>query len=423
MLCYIGSVKYPCDVLNSGFPSCVCNIGVEDTMTDVNLAGELVRVAKEVMADEYPVGMSDKGKEALGVLKKGIADKMLYNADYEEIKFRLSRDFEKSGIRSVSDPALSNFLYHASDSLLSLNSINKYARDVRKFIQKRDMSPFFPSPQYPREQNESEKKIVENWDFYAAGAEKYVREVETWLVVVDLLKEVKPYVVKGRKPIERGPDYVPRVYVPPMAGSAAVNLVQAKLVEIVEAQRAGLVDKITNNTVDSLSKYAGTGSYDEIKKFLHSVGLDNYFNIAFESAAVDFATRNTFALKKDYQDSVRSSVERGVQDMVERYVAKNTGKVAPIIHAKGEPSGVKVRWGNLQGWGFAGSIQFEFQDGTGFTVDNQAVLKYSSGGRWSGGGKPFYQFPTTFHSVKFKDGSVKSMVPEQAMNEVWAKEA
>ena len=51
MLCYIGSVKYPCDVLNSGFPSCVCNIGVEDTMTDVNLAGELVRVAKEVMAD------------------------------------------------------------------------------------------------------------------------------------------------------------------------------------------------------------------------------------------------------------------------------------------------------------------------------------------------------------------------------------
>jgi len=83
---------------------------------------------------------------------------------------------------------------------------------------------------------------------------------------------------------------------------------------------------------------------------------------------------------------------------------------------------VKVGYGTLVGWGLSGSIHFEFTDGSSFTVNNQAVMKFSSGGMWSGGGKQFFQFPTTFHGIRFKDGTVKAMLSEEDMNEVWAKE-
>jgi hypothetical protein len=364
------------------------------------------------------VGISAKGAEALDKIRKGLVEEHIFNVDYEDAKGRLSRDFEKASFGTKgTDHAFSSFIYHAQPSLLNLNSINKCARDIRAFIKARDTSSFFPNPAYSsREQSEEEKKIVENWDYYAVEAEKFVRDFETWAFIVPLFKEVKQYIVKGRKPIERPPGYEPRVYVPPMPGAQAVSLVKAKLEEIVEAQRAGLVDGITERTVASLSKFSGTGTYDDIKKFLHSVHLEDYFSIAFESAAVDFATRNTYALKKNYQESVRSSVERGVQDMVERYVYKNTRKIAPIVHAKGEPSEVRVGWGSLQGWGFAGSIYFKFPDGTAFMVRNKAVWKSTYSG------KLFYQFPTTFHDVTFKDGHGRAMVSEKEMNEVWAKE-
>lgn len=377
----------------------------------MNESRELLAVARELIADEYPMGMSEKGKAALETLKRGIEAKSIFNVDYEEVKRILNRDFEKSDSQVVFDQGLRAFLYHASYSLLGLNNIGKYARDVRAFIKTHDTKMFFPNPAFPREQTEVEKKVVENWDHYASESEKYLRGLETWIPVYLLIKEAKPFIVKGRKPVEHPPGWEPRVYVPPMPGAQAVSLVKAKLEEIVEAQRGELTGKIVKSVVARLEAIP-SGTYDELKKAFGEdvVSYRNYYDVE------GYRRDAMMKLKANYQSVVQSSVERDVQDMVERYVIKNTGKVAPIVHAKGEPKEVRVHWGSLQGWGFAGEMRFEFADGAGFTVRNQAVWKSTYSG------SSFVQFPTTFHDVRFKNGSVKSMVPEQAMNEVWAKE-
>lgn len=382
----------------------------------MSLPLEILKVAKELIADDVPVGMSEKGKAALAMLREGLANKKIYNPDFEDAKSILSRDFEKaiSAMMNGKLPLLGKLLYVAGDASFSLNSISKPAREIRGFIQRKDFAEIsrYYQPQY----DNTAQTIIDNWNAYAADAERYLKDVETWAVISSLIKEVKPYIVKGRKPIERGPDYVPSQYVPPMAGTQAIKMVMGKLSEIVESQRASLVDRMTRNSVEKLSKYSGDGSYRDIKKFLESNYLDEYFRVAFEDIPKSFP-KQLYKLRDDLESSVRVAVERGVQEMVDRYVHKNTSKIAPIIHAKGEPKKVDVGWGNLQGWGFAGVIRFEFEDGTKFRVDNQAVWKMTYRG------KPFYQFPTTFHDVRFKNGTVKSMVPEQAMNEVWAKEA
>ena len=390
------------------------------TVVTVMARSNMNRFSKimERIADTFPIGLSEKGMTAFLALKKAVENKMIFNVDYDEIKFILSRNFEKW--EDTNRGELSYFLYKASDSLLNLNNINKYARDVRKY-NKKDAEDLIAKIRelHPQYEPTREMEMLANFDNLKKQSEKYLQDVETWSVVVSMLKEVKPYVVKGRKPIERGPDYVPRIYVPPMAGQEAVDLIKGKLLEIVEPQREDLIKKISDKYIDMVKSYSGEMDYKILKDYLQKVGMDGTFSLIYESDS-GYGKNKTFIRKKDYHKNIVRFVEGMVQDMINRYVEKNTGKISPIIHAKGEPSNVKVRWGNLQGWGFGGAIDFKFLDGTGFTVNNQAVMKFSSGGMFSQG-KQFFQFPTTFHDVIFKDGSNKAMVSEQEMNEVWAK--
>ena len=376
------------------------------------------RVARNLTADEFPAGMSDKGKSAFVALQKAVVDKQILNVDYNDIKSILGYNFEKAEGLLEKNPAypwLSNFLYAASSSSLSFQSLDKYIRDVKKFIQSNSKDAILQ--QYRSSPDNRGQQIVDDWDGYAHAALEYLDGIESWKVVGDLLKEVKQYIVKGRRPIERAPDYV-APYVPPIASSKAQNLVKAKLLEIVDSQKSELIEKMANSVTKKLANFP-VGKYADVKKYLESNGIDEFSGL-YKSA--NGSIRSDFKLVEDFERRVRAKVEQQVQDMIDRYVFKNVSKIAPIIHTKGEPKSVKVGRGELVGWGLSGSIHFEFSDGAGFTVNNQAVMKFSSGGMWSGGGKQFFQFPTTFHGIRFKDGTVKAMLSEEDMNEVWAKE-
>lgn len=56
------------------------------------------------------------------------------------------------------------------------------------------------------------------------------------------------------------------------------------------------------------------------------------------------------------------------------------------------------------------SVRFDFVDGSGFTVITKLIQnntdEYNS----------YYQYPTTFHDVKFNDGSKSKFVSEELMN-------
>lgn len=385
------------------------------------IASDLLKVAKDVLADGMPAGLSERGKEAYGGLQAAILDRQIYNVDYEEIKVILSRNFETvfetfsnaNGLDRLSQL----FLYRASNSLASLQSIAKIVRDIKAYIRDGDKNKELLKAEAAR--NEEAQQVLDQWDAIVPQIERYVKNMESWTVVPYMLKVIKPHIIKGRKPVERDPS-LPGKYIPPLPSAQAESLVKAKLQEIVEPQKAALIEKMTKQYVDYISGYEGGMTYSELKKFLEKGRSEQFMSLAFESTG--YKPTDPYVLSKGFEAGVKAAVVQGVQDMIASYVFKNVRKIAPIIHTKGEPSSAKVSWGNLVGWGFAGTIRFEFPDGTAFTVNNQAVMKFSTGGRWSGGGRPFYQFPTTFHNVKFLDGSTKSMVPEQAMNEVWAKE-
>jgi hypothetical protein len=148
-------------------------------------------------------------------------------------------------------------------------------------------------------------------------------------------------------------------------------------------------------------------------KWFKENGLDGYASSVLDNPSGGYY--GIVSLKKNYEAIVENMVTQAVDGMIETYVYKNTGKIASIVTVKGEPSKTAVSWGDITGWGFAGEIRFDFNDGTGFTVRNKAVWKSF---QW---GSDFMQFPTTFHNVIFPDGKKQSMVPEKEMNEVWAK--
>ena len=103
----------------------------ERPVDNFQVAKEILAVAWEVVADEFPAGMSEKGQKALTALRQSVATKHIWNTDYNDIKSILSRDFEKAASNLESDRTLSSFLYVAASSgLYQISSINKFARGV-----------------------------------------------------------------------------------------------------------------------------------------------------------------------------------------------------------------------------------------------------------------------------------------------------
>ena len=103
----------------------------ERPVDNFQVAKEILAVAWEVVADEFPAGMSEKGQKALTALRQSVVTRHIWNTDYNDIKSILSRDFEKAAGNLESDITLSSFLYVAASSgLYQISSINKFARGV-----------------------------------------------------------------------------------------------------------------------------------------------------------------------------------------------------------------------------------------------------------------------------------------------------
>lgn len=374
---------------------------------------QILKVAFNVVAGEYPYGMDDRTKPFYEKLKQGFENKSIFNVDYEDIKFRFNRCFEglDDNLRKTNE-YLNLFLYLCAETSLNFVSINKYIRNIRSIIQSKNKDKINECLTYGHLKDKA-TYILDHYDEILREADEFIQGIESWLPVIAMLKEAKNYIVKGRKPIERPEGYVSPIYVPPLASNSAKQLVEAKLKEIVDAQKDELINKMKSYVIKAYSDYSGDTDYKEIMRFLKSKGMEQYFSVTFDN---DAGMRQNFVLRDDYKDRIQKSVERQVQGIIESYTAKNVSKIAPVVHAKGEPKEVNIMRGNLQGWGFSGVIQFLFSDGTGFEVENQAVFKTNYCGT------DYVQFPTVFHRVKFKNGTVKAILSEKEMNEVWAVE-
>jgi len=118
-------------------------------------------------------------------------------------------------------------------------------------------------------------------------------------------------------------------------------------------------------------------------------------------------------LDPDWQNKIKKSAEQIAKDVQERFVSKNTEKLASIISKKDNMKDAVIINSFARWDGITGTLKLTFADGSLFIVDNTVVLSRSIYG------KEFYRFPTTFHNVMMPDGKPMGRPSEERMNSVF----
>lgn len=392
-------------------------------MTRLNAVIEEAINSIIIEGEEYPEGATERAKTAIDELRKAIADKHIWNVDFEECKQSLTRQFDQFGdpmrMKGISQDAY-NLMYTLSPSLINLRNIVKWTSHVEKLLNNKEeagkwVNRIVPSSIALPADFVRKDQIPHLEEIWHARDEVLgvLQKTKTWAMVQPLIDQAKGYVQKGRKPSVKPSN----IYTPPVASINIKNLVIAKLKEIVDPLTPQAIENLYNYFVGIVEPLTGKEfAYNDFYGRTANKQVRNLREMFGQNLFISKGTtilNMVFQVRPDYKEWLKLVAEKQVKDMVERYIYKNTAKLASIIQTKGEYKSAEPH-GTLRGWGFAGSIVFEFKDGTGFTVHNQAVQKYSYSGT------PFVQFPTTFHDVTFPDGSFKKMVPEKEMNEIWA---
>lgn len=123
----------------------------------------------------------------------------------------------------------------------------------------------------------------------------------------------------------------------------------------------------------------------------------------------------TWRRKSDWKKEISGWAKGMANQAKEQFISKNEVKLGRIVNTKGNLKTAKILSLHDGSYDYGGEIKFEFEDGSSFIVRNKTVWKVSQLGR------PFLQFPTTFHNVIFPDGSkMTGSASEKRMIETFA---
>jgi hypothetical protein len=395
------------------------------------LVKEIVKIAKEVMASSpLPIGVENRNISNFNELAEAIKNKFITNARFKVISDRIKQNFEsacgkqKNEIDSRDNP---NDYPPLKDGRESYFSRYVYERDTNYTLSSMQslnkLLKFFKN-QLEIEQNENVKKDIK----------EYLEFLESWVQTRDMLIEAKGYAVK-RQEIKKQEDEKKKSEFVKIISSGAVKKTHETLVKIVESikpefikKKADWLIKTAENFIDkkwveeAIERNKGKKDKSEVKfnlyYYLKHIGAP----IAQELMAIlkleDADGKGIEpTLKPDAKETARKYGEAIYNEVSNKYLAKNIDKLALILQNKN--SGLKnISIDDIEQRfdTFSSTVTFDFDDDTYFSVINKAVGKMSQNGVW------FYQFPTTFHNVVFKDGSRKAMVTEESMVNVWSKE-
>lgn len=106
-----------------------------------------------------------------------------------------------------------------------------------------------------------------------------------------------------------------------------------------------------------------------------------------------------FELNPDYKTYLEKEATNITQDMINKFVYKNTQKLAEILVLKGGLKTVTLQHASTDSGTIEGTLSLKFKDGSSFIVTSGLVWS------WSKHGKQFTRYPTTFHNVIFPDGT------------------
>lgn len=232
--------------------------------------------------------------------------------------------------------------------------------------------------------------------------------------IADAVKSLKDKTIKGRKPAE--PD--PNAFYNKLGSKDSQELVKKHLLKNITPSLDEF-EKEMKKWIDSeVDWLASQTEIPEAKLdgFSHMI-LQNCFQYK-----VEYDKGGHFG-NRVYHVSGRSSkagqwpaaeAARMRKSMEEGFLYKNIHKLSNIIDLKGNLDTITdlpskpVRVVKGRGWLEAG-FKFLFKDKAEFSVINKIITNYSMRGL------PFYQYPTTFHDVKLKDGKKLAMPSEEKM--------
>ena len=412
-------------------------------MENNKIVRELVRLAKSLIAEAYgePEGLSPSGQQAWETLVNGVENKIIWNVEFKEAKERLSREFEKYSqlLGSLLPGDLRRLLYMVDlNPPSSLVSLPKYLRKVTNFnpdknrIEDPDFTEFplrGTSPQRREEiiidvkidQEEYDQRVTEIKAFLDESASK----LESWVPLIGMLKALKPYIQKGRK---LDPSKQKEIYVPPMQSKVSLSRVKNILDGLISKGQSSLEKYFSKTWMETLrTLFKDFRKQDGKDGKVEWGAMNEFFDILPVSwtkvldyeGKVGHLMKESTTIKPSADKVIKKEAEETADLIAKKFVLKNMNKLTSVIGEKEKNSGAKLievgaKSVKFRNGAFEGTMMLDFSDGTGFIVINKVVFSYTMRSM-------VIRYPTTFHNVRFPDGSVKKMVPEKAMNTVWAK--
>jgi len=372
------------------------------------------RVAASVMAATFRMPLFTSGRsqkrldKVMPILEQAVADKHIWNVDYKTLKEGLNRAYENSRdeIRNTHKSI------HPADTM-SPEDWKALSNQERGDL----LNEWRPSSEIPYNLHQLPGFLKKLKKYRGELKREYEQWAESWMPYAQVVKDLKPYIEKGRKPDPNKP--VKERYEAPRTSTGGVMMVKAALKKVVDSQARKLVQEIKADYLKWAEKFLDereeTESIYDLLKGVQQMVVRKLVEDSTGMVSYRPGAPREYAMKSDADQIAGKMAEEVVTDMVENYILKNTNKIGSVVERKGGLENIKVVSGELRGWGFRGEMICRFSDETQFVVRNKVVTKVSPRGQW------FAQFPTTFHDVTWPDGNRRSMLSEKQMNEEWAK--
>jgi len=115
----------------------------------------------------------------------------------------------------------------------------------------------------------------------------------------------------------------------------------------------------------------------------------------------------------NYQKILKKEAKEMTDDMMQRFIEKNTNKLSEIVAKKNNLNDINILNARTNRGVVEGTMKFTFTDNAEFVVNNKVVLSRSKYN------KPFYRYPTTFHNVILSDRTILIQPSEERMVELF----
>jgi len=311
-------------------------------------------------------------EEALNLFEKSIKEKQIWNAEFKE-----------------------NYSYGLMNGLEDIYDYLRYSRkpdvDGLEFDKWRSALPdsLFAMNSIP--------KLYKHWSNHKKDWPEMYEFFEAIRDMPLMIKELKGYIVKGRKP---NPE-ASTAYHAPMAPTAARQQAQNYLEDAVKHFKDDLYRSILNRYENTLKQNVPASSLEirKIKDPHIRQLLSRFYTFSY----------NAPELKMGWQADLQKMARADTEGIVQNFLYKNISKLSNIFAKKELVTKYELKHANVHAGHIENQMFFSFSDGSSFDVYSSVVYGYT---KW---GKMFMKYPTRFTNVKMANGTMMKYPSEEKM--------